>query len=164
MVYKDLINNIKRYEGQKITFIMDSNANNKWFLMMIKEDLLKMKYKIKTINYISSFEKLQSITNQIREKTVIFIEDMTKSIFDYSFVDSNSNCTVIFLCKYFKNDNSFNIFNGISNQRLIFISSFIVSVISDKVAIEKSRVERIDYDNYFYTYTSLRKFKLKIIK
>ena len=167
MEYKDLIKTIKKYEGSYIEFIMDLSHNNKWFLMTIKEELFKMNYKIIILNNIFSFYELQKITKNIEEKTIIFVNNkIDNNNFKDPYRYFNENCTIIFLCEYYKhkNNNSVNnILSDFNNIRLTYSAGLIVSVISDKVKIEKSRIERIDCDSYFYTYTTIRKLKLKII-
>jgi len=167
MEYYDLIKTIKRYEGTYIEFIMDFSNNNKWILMLIKDDLLKMNYKIRILKYTFSFDELQKITKNIDEKTIIFVDNITNNNFRDSYKYCNENCTIILLCNFYKhkcNNSVSNILNDFSTVRLTYASSLIVSIISDKVKIEKSRYGRIENDSYFYTHTAVRKLKLKVIK
>lgn len=159
MTYYDLIKTIKFHEGTYIEFIMNYNINNDWFLMLIKEDLLKNGYKIITTVNISSFDELKHFTKDIDEKTVIFININIREDFSDQVTENNENCTIIFLREQIESVNYY-IHNS---KRLGYLSSLIISVISNQLKIKKSRYGTTN-EQCFDTSTIIRKIKLKDIR
>jgi hypothetical protein len=156
MSYEDILNAIEQSKGSYIELIMDSISKS--FLIMIKKDFIKFGYRIIIgIEYLSDIEKLNNLIKNINEKTIIF--------FDSLFVPKNnvklnlflnSSCIIIFLSKYSNSKHNFNF-----NYTLSFMTSLIISIVSNNLRVLKSRYTNT-YNNEILNITILlRKNKLE---
>lgn len=156
LTYTDILNNIVKCENSYIGFITDSEPDNKWLLMNIKDDLSNYGYTIDETTFIYDFELLKNYIKKNNKKTIIFVNIDSTLYFNREnnnlYCLDNSNCTIIFIINNNKNIiNMIHIFNMLT---------FCISIIDKKISILKSRYGAGSDDDFDIT-KIIRKIKLK---
>ena len=160
--YNTFFNQIIQNQGNFIDFIIDINSSNKWFFFLLKDDLIRLGYNIKSPTHMLNYNEFIEFIQNSNEKSIIFLDDNTYD-FRYKIDRDTLNCnynnqTIIFISETYNRSTINN-----TNINIIPISSLVISVVSNKVSIIKSRYGTTN-DMYFDYSKLLRKLKLKELK
>ena len=137
MIYSDIIDLIKKCEGQFLTIVKDYNKLNILALNSIKKSL-SSEYKILECHY-SENRILYEICN-VKDKTVLFVNCGDDRI-SKRIIHNNDNLIIIFIKRYY------NMYNNImpTNDITALYLSAVVFVFANKIiSIEKSRYSNVD--------------------
>lgn len=138
--------------GGIVVISKDCNNINNDVLFVIKNDLRKNYNIIENVD----IEKLNMYTNNITEKTILFItDDISKYIKKRDVFNYNNNVIIIFIIKHVKNNSVF------YNNRILLHSNLYIILENNKLNFIKNRYasenDTIDISNLS---SKIRKSKL----